>query len=268
MYSLFDDFSALGIIGQAQHLFAGSVFALAAAILLCREALWRLRARRVQGVIAGVRARSRVYYTVYDFVTAEGLACRATARTGSSLTGGRETGKAVELFYFPHDPLYIRRADSWLALALALGCLIAATLFLRTAFGNPEKLLYAACFVPLLAGLWLWFSLRPPTDEEKKRLGETHASRDTRLGPVIPIETLLDQSPAAPWTPVPAFLPHLVYLAAAVLAGYALLILVNTADMHKAGLACGGAAILIWIGRMAQKDRKRWEKNFGNGAPE
>jgi len=198
-------------------------------------------------------------------VTKDGLACRATARTGSSLTGGRETGKAVDLLYFPHDPLYVR-TSGFLTLFLALGCLIVGGLFLQAAVEQPHKLLYAVGLVPLLAALWFWRNTRALTAAEKQRLTETHRARDERLGPVTPMETLLDQTPPAPWTPVPAFLPHLMYVAAAVLAGYAGMMMLNTGDAHKAGLSCAAAAVLLWLAGMAQRDRKRWEKHFGNNS--
>lgn len=260
---LFDDFTVLGAIKQAQYLLVGSVFALVGLILLCREAVWYLRAVRVQAVIAGVRARGRLYYTAYDFVTKDGLACRATARTGSSLTGGRETGKAVDLLYFPQDPLYVR-PSGLLTLALALGCLVFGGIFLQAAVEQPYKLLYAISLMPVLAALWFWRGVRAPTPAAKQRMTETHAARDARLGPVVPMETLLDQTPPAPWTPVPAFLPHFLYVTAAVLVGYAGLIMMKAGDAYQAGLSCAVAAGLIWLAGMAQRDRKRWEKHFGN----
>ncbi|MFN7114904.1 MAG: DUF3592 domain-containing protein [Alphaproteobacteria bacterium] len=259
----YDDFIFLGTLRQAQFLLVGAVFTIAGLALLCREAFWRLRAERVQAVIAGVRGRGRVYYTVYDFVTKDGLACRATARSGSSLTGGRETGKAVDLLYFPDDPLYVRTAG-FLMLSLALGCLVIGGLFLQAAVEQPYKLLYAAAIVPLLAALWFWRSARAPTPAQKQRMNETHSARDARLGPVVPMETRLDQTSPAPWTPVPAFLPHLMYVAAAVLAVYTAMLMLNGGDTQKAGLCCAAAALLVWLAGMAARDRKRWEKHFGN----
>jgi hypothetical protein len=262
---LFDDLTVLGTIRQAQYLLVGSVFALAGLILLCREAVWYLRAARVQAVIAGVRASGRLYYTVYDFVSKDGLACRATSRIGSSLTSGRETGKAVDLLYFPQDPLYVRRAGL-LPLVLALGCLIVGGLFLQEAVEQPHKLFYTAGIAPVIAALWFWRNSRAITPAEKQRMEETHAARDARLGPVLPMETVLDQTPPAPWTPVPAFLPHFLYVAAAVLVGYAGLAVLKAGDSYQAGLCCAAAAVLVWLAGMAQRDRKRWEKHFGNTA--
>lgn len=255
--------SAQFLLGTAAYVVIGGLFLLAAAVLLLREALWRLLARRADGVIAGVRARSRIYYTVYDYVTAEGIACRATDRTGSSLSGGRETGRAVRLLYFPHDPLYIRNAGSCAAVVVALLCLAAGLAFLHAAGDFRQHGWPLAGAALLVAAGLVWRHTRPPSAAQRARMSEDHAARDKRLGPVLPIETILDQTPPANWTPVPAFLPHAMYIGAAALAGYAVMTQTATGDTAKAALQLAAAVLVAWLARLAHKDRRKWEKFFG-----
>jgi hypothetical protein len=86
-------------------------------LFLCANRLyWRLFARRVRGVVVGVRApRKYLYYPVYRYrLTATGKWLQGTAETGALPNPDLVTGHKTRLLVFKKFPDRVADAETWL----------------------------------------------------------------------------------------------------------------------------------------------------------
>lgn len=108
-------FSGMMAFNQVGWMLGGLIFTALGGALLSNALYWRLKAMRVEGEIIGVREKKQgMYHNVYRYTLPTGESFEASSDTGSSLTGGRETGRRVALMVFPDKPDEVRESGGYL----------------------------------------------------------------------------------------------------------------------------------------------------------
>ena len=192
-------FNGMAAFSQAMTLLGGVICAGIGLLILGNGWYWRLRAQRVDGTIIGVRQKDKVYYNVYRYILPNGETQEATSDSGSGLTGGRETGRAVRLILFPDRPDRVREPGAVLMTMIGLCFLLPGIFLLKTSFTHfPVTPMTGIVLAALLGVAALKIRKNIIPKEQRLSLTDWQAARkrerDAELNalPVRPIEEILD----------------------------------------------------------------------------
>ena len=167
-------------------------------VFLCGNRLyWRLRARRVKGVVVGVRAaRKFLYYPVYRYkLTPSGRWLEATADTGSLPSPDLVTGRKVRLLVFKKHPDRAADADSHVLETLGGFCLACGGTGIALAVRQWSVTPVTWAIIAAIA-IFLLYLLRRTTPRRKEPPFSSvwRGARPANLleSPAQPIEDLLE----------------------------------------------------------------------------
>jgi Protein of unknown function (DUF3592) len=103
---------APAILDQLAVLLAAAVCATIGALLAGNRLYWRLRAKSVPAIVAGVRAPGKLYYAVYRYKLPSGKRMEATADVGASANPKLVTGRKLRLLVIKKHPDRVAEADT------------------------------------------------------------------------------------------------------------------------------------------------------------
>jgi uncharacterized protein DUF3592 len=126
LLELFADASAL--LNQAALLAGAALFGGVGALLAGNKLYWRLRARSVQGTVAGVRVSGRQYYAVYRYKSPAGKRFQATSDVGAGVSPNLVTGRKLRLLFLKKHPDRVAEAGVHIVEAIGWGFFALAAL--------------------------------------------------------------------------------------------------------------------------------------------
>lgn len=182
---------------QAGLLVGAGFFGGPGTLLLGNRLYWRLAGTRVDGTIIGVRESSRgTYFPVYRYQPAEGSPSEATSDTGTSVTSGMQTGRAVRLLVLPRQPGKATDAASYVAeiigaVLLILGTVLGCIALMAWPMTRLTWIMLAAVIVYCATHLYRSVPRADPDAAQSPIL--RGQPRDLHEAPVRPIEAILSR---------------------------------------------------------------------------
>jgi hypothetical protein len=103
---------APAVLNQLAVLLLSAFCAAMGALLAGNRLYWRLRAKSVPGIVAGVRAPGKLYYAVYRYKLPSGKRVEATADVGAGANPRLVTGRKLRLLVLKKHPGRVAEADT------------------------------------------------------------------------------------------------------------------------------------------------------------
>lgn len=122
LFKLLELFTAASeLLNQAALLAGAALFGGIGALLAGNRLYWRLRARTVQGTVAGVRTSGRLYYPVYRYKSPAGQRFQATSDVGAGVSPKLVTGRKLRLLFLKKHPDRVAEAGVQIVEAVGWG---------------------------------------------------------------------------------------------------------------------------------------------------